>query len=50
MKAGDKDLYKICRKFYGRSGEGARVVQIMNMNNLVSARVKAGTKLKLPRK
>ncbi|MHC4411018.1 MAG: LysM peptidoglycan-binding domain-containing protein [Planctomycetota bacterium] len=50
VKKNDGDLYTISRKFYGRSGEGARVVRIMEMNSLVSTRVKAGTKLKLPKK
>lgn len=50
VKSSDGDLYKISRKFYGRGGEGARVTRIMNMNNLLSPRVKAGTKLKLPKR
>ena len=48
VKSSDGDLYKICRKFYGRNGEGARVVRIMTLNGLSSVNVKAGTKLKLP--
>jgi len=50
VKSSDGDLYKICRRFYGRGGEGARVSRIMATNNLVSVRVKAGTRLKLPKK
>ncbi|MHC4940978.1 MAG: LysM peptidoglycan-binding domain-containing protein [Planctomycetota bacterium] len=48
VKKGDGDLYRILRKFYGRSGEGARVVRVMEMNDLISPRVKPGTRLKLP--
>jgi hypothetical protein len=48
VKSSDGDLYKICRKFYGSSGEGARVPRIMAANNLFSVNVKAGTRLKLP--
>ena len=49
VKSSDGDLYKICRKFYGSSGEGARIARIMRENNLISIHVKAGTRLKLSR-
>jgi len=49
VKPGE-DLYRICRRFYGRKGEGARVARVMNMNGLYSARVRAGTVLRLPPK
>lgn len=50
VRKNDGDLYAILRRFYGRKGEGARVVRVMELNNLVSTRVPAGTKLKLPPK
>jgi len=50
VKSGDGNLYQILRKFYGRAGEGARVVKVMEMNDLISTRVPAGTVLKLPKK
>lgn len=50
VKAGDGDLYAICRRFYGTKGEGARVARIMKLNGLWSAKVKAGTTLELPPK
>jgi len=50
VKAGDGDLYAICRRFYGSAGEGARVARIMELNHLWSADVKAGTVLTLPPK
>ena len=50
VKAGDKDLYQICRRFYGRAGEGARVARIMELNQLYSADVRPGTLLRLPPK
>ncbi|MHC4941252.1 MAG: LysM peptidoglycan-binding domain-containing protein [Planctomycetota bacterium] len=46
----DGDLYAICRKYYGRRGEGARVARIMQLNKLWSADVKVGTVLILPAK
>ncbi|HEX5030764.1 MAG TPA: LysM peptidoglycan-binding domain-containing protein [Candidatus Eisenbacteria bacterium] len=48
VKAGDGDLYAICRRIYG-SATGARVSQIMDMNHLWSADVKTGTVLILPK-
>ncbi len=48
VKAGDGNLYAICRKFYGREGQGARVARVMELNHLYSADVKAGTTLLLP--
>jgi len=48
VRASDGDLYKILRRFYGRSGEGARIVRVMEANNLVSVNVKAGTRIKMP--
>ena len=50
VKKSDGDLYKICRRFYGRTGEGARIPRIMAANNLWSVNVKPGTKLKLPKR
>jgi len=50
VKAGDGDLYAICRRFYGSKGEGARVARIMELNHLWSADVKTGTILILPKK
>jgi len=50
VKSNDGDLYAILRKFYGTAGEGARIVKVMEMNDLISPRVKAGTVLKLPPK
>jgi LysM repeat protein len=50
VKSSDGDLYKICRRFYGRTGEGARVARIMEMNGLWTVNLKAGAKLKLPPK
>ncbi len=50
VKPGDGDLYAICRRFYGSKGEGARVARIMELNNLWSAEVKAGSVLILPTK
>jgi LysM repeat protein len=50
VKSGDGDLYAILRKFYGRQGEGARIVRVMEMNDLISTRVKTGTVLRLPPK
>ncbi|MHC4550530.1 MAG: LysM peptidoglycan-binding domain-containing protein [Planctomycetota bacterium] len=50
VKPGDGDLYAICRRFYGRAGEGARVARIMELNHLWSAEVKPGTVLILPPK
>ena len=50
VKSGDGDLYAICRRFYGASGQGARIARIMEMNALLSADVKSGTVLKLPPK
>lgn len=50
VKAGDGDLYAICRRFYGSKGEGARVARIMELNKLWSAEVKPGTVLILPKK
>jgi nucleoid-associated protein YgaU len=48
VKQGDGDLYAICRKFYGREGQGARVARVMELNHLYSADVKVGTVLILP--
>ncbi len=48
VKEGDGNLYAICRKLYGREGQGARVSRVMEMNHLYSADVKAGTILILP--
>lgn len=48
VKASDGDLYSICRRYYGRKGEGRRIKEIMALNNLWSANVSAGTTLKLP--
>ncbi|MHC4341570.1 MAG: LysM peptidoglycan-binding domain-containing protein [Planctomycetota bacterium] len=48
VKSGDGNLYAICRRFYGASGEGARVARIMELNGLYSADVTPGTKLTLP--
>jgi nucleoid-associated protein YgaU len=48
VKDGDGDLYAICRRFYGREGQGARVARIMELNHLYSADVKIGTILILP--
>jgi len=50
VKRGDGNLYAICRRFYGASGEGARVARIMELNGLYSADVAPGTKLTLPPK
>ncbi|MCZ6571631.1 MAG: LysM domain-containing protein [Planctomycetota bacterium] len=50
VKAGDGDLYAICRRFYGASGQGARVNKILEMNGLWSAEVTPGTTLRLPPK
>ncbi|MDH3592580.1 MAG: LysM peptidoglycan-binding domain-containing protein, partial [Planctomycetota bacterium] len=50
VKSSDGDLYAICRRFYGAQGEGARVARIMELNQLWSARVAAGTVLRLPAK
>jgi nucleoid-associated protein YgaU len=47
VKKGE-NLYAICRRFYGSRGEGARVARIMEINDLWSADVRAGTKLRLP--
>ncbi len=47
VKSGE-DLYKICRRLYGQAGQGARVSRIMDLNGLYTARVKAGTVLRLP--
>jgi LysM repeat protein len=46
--ASDGDLYSICRRYYGGKGEGRRIKEIMGLNNLWSANVRAGTVLKLP--
>jgi nucleoid-associated protein YgaU len=48
VKEGDGNLYAICRRLYGREGQGARVARIMEMNHLWSAEVKPGTLLILP--
>jgi len=48
VKANDGDLYTICRRYYGRTGEGRRVKEIMSLNGLLSAYVTAGTVIKLP--
>ena len=48
MKQGDGNLYAICRRLYGREGQGARVARVMELNRLYSADVKAGTLLILP--
>ena len=45
VKKSDGDLYAICRRFFGRRGEGARVARIMQRNKLWSANVKPGTVL-----
>ena len=50
VRSSDADLYAICRRFYGRAGEGKRTREIMKLNGLVSVYVEAGTKLKLPPK
>ncbi len=50
VKAGDGDLYAICRRFYGANGQGARVNKILEMNGLWSAEVTPGTTLRLPPK
>jgi nucleoid-associated protein YgaU len=50
VKEGDKDLYAICRRLYGREGQGARVARIMELNHLYHAEVKPGTILILPAK
>ena len=50
VKKGDGNLYRICARFYGSSGQGARIARIMEMNKLWSADVKAGTVLTLPPK
>lgn len=50
VKAGDGDLYAICRRFYGTSGQGSRVARIMELNKLYSAEVASGTVLILPPK
>jgi LysM repeat protein len=50
VKKSDGDLYAICRRYYGRRGEGARVARIMELNKLWSADVKTGTVLILPEK
>ena len=50
VKASDRDLYTICRRFYGTKGQGARVAKVMELNGLWSADVKAGTTLILPPK
>jgi len=48
VKDGDGNLYAICRRFYGREGQGARVARVMELNHLYSADVKVGTVLILP--
>lgn len=48
VKENDGDLYAICRRFYGREGQGARVARVMELNHLYSADVKTGTVLMLP--
>ncbi len=48
VKEGDGDLYAICRRIYGREGQGAHVARVMEMNHLWSADVKTGTVLILP--
>jgi len=48
VKANDGNLYAICRRIYGREGQGARVSRVMEMNHLYSADVNAGTILILP--
>ncbi len=50
VKEGDGNLYRICARFYGSTGQGARIAKIMEMNKLWSADVKAGTILTLPPK
>jgi len=50
VKAGDGDLYAICRRFYGKSGQGSRVASIMELNKLYSADIAVGTVLILPSK
>jgi nucleoid-associated protein YgaU len=50
VREGDGDLYKICRRFYGAEGLGARVSQILETNHLWSANVTPGTVLILPAK
>jgi len=48
VRAGDGDLYEICRKIYGtRKGEAARVAEIMRLNNLWDAEVKPGMRIRL---
>ncbi len=50
VRAGDGDLYAICRRYYGAGGEGARVAEIMSLNNLFSADVAVGSEIRLPPK
>ena len=50
VKAGDGNLYAICRRFYGAGGQGARVNKILELNGLWSAEVTPGTTLRLPPK
>ena len=50
VKSGDGNLYAICRRFYGASGQGARVARVMALNKMWSAEVKAGKVLRLPPK
>jgi nucleoid-associated protein YgaU len=50
VKAGDTDLYAICRRYYGAHGEGERVARIMELNQLYSAELQPGTLLRLPPK
>lgn len=49
VKQGDGDLYAICQRLYG-SAQPAQVTRIMELNQLWSANVKAGTVLILPPK
>ncbi len=50
VRSGDGDLYAICRRYYGAGGEGARVAEIMSLNNLFSADVAVGSEIRLPPK
>ena len=50
VKEGDGNLYNICRRFYGTTGQGSRIARIMELNQLWSADVKTGAILILPPK
>lgn len=50
VKRNDGDLYKICTRFYGSKGLGARVDQVMELNGLWSATVEVGSTIQLPRR